>query len=152
MSRALPLSKNSAGARSRFSVGNSDLSRRAAIRLAQIGLIVLFVVTSVFAYRATLQKQRELSAAHDAAAWRANSSAAIARESSANAATLDGFVATWRAQRASTAGTTTLTWTVADARDLRTSLLSLDATNAKTQRVDVVRREAGFSIVAELLQ
>ena len=112
--------------------------------------IIIFTAISLFAFRASEQKQAERSAANSAAAWQQ-----VGRVSTA-ANSIDAFATTWSAQHAdgansaNGAGQRTLSWRVRDARDLRSSLLALDATKAPVQRIDIVRRDASFTVVAEV--
>lgn len=146
MNRAASLHRASTTATSGRLVGGEAFSRRALTRFLYVALIVLFATISVFAYRAAEQKRRDAIAANDAAAWRQSGAVAATNP------TLDAFIAAWGAQRATNSGQTTLTWSTRDTRDLRASLLALDATKANVQRIDVTRREAGFTLVAEVLQ
>ncbi|MGL4233605.1 MAG: hypothetical protein ACRDAM_19550 [Casimicrobium sp.] len=68
---------------------------------------------------------------------------------STSAVTIESFASTWGAQRAKTADQITLTWSVRDARDLRASLLAFDATQPKSPRITVSKRDNGFAIAVE---
>jgi hypothetical protein len=146
MSRTIASFKTPARATARGLRAGNTLTRRDLMRWIYAALIVLFAAISVFTYRAAERKHRDLAAANDASAWRQSGAVATASLS------LDAFVSTWGAQRTKNSTQTTLTWSVRDTRDLRASLLALDATKASTQRIDVTRREAGFTIVAEIAQ
>jgi hypothetical protein len=67
-----------------------------------------------------------------------------------NPQTLEQFAATWRANVAKTADQVTVNWSVRDARDLRGSLAAFDATQSKSPRINVVRRDGAFAVTAEL--
>jgi hypothetical protein len=120
------------------------LDRRAVVRIAYLVAIVLFAAVAAFAFHASEQRRAELFATHSGASWKQ------AGPVSEPAASSDAFIATWRAVRADNAGQRTLSWSVRDTRDLRASLLALDATKVAVQRIDVVRRDASFTVVAEV--
>jgi hypothetical protein len=126
-------------------VGTID--RRSATRYSLAIAIVLLSLLSFVVYNVAESKRQLVSSANNSAAWNATT-AKVPAES----LTLNAFSATWAAQRATNGGQATLAWSARDARDLRASLLALDATKQRVQRIDVVRRESGFTITAEIAQ
>jgi hypothetical protein len=125
-----------------LSRSGASVDRRVVRRIALVVVTALFTLLAFYLH--------SLASAHHASARDAASRAAW--QSSGNTAaaiSLDAFVATWAAQRAKSAEQTTLSWSVRDARDLRASLLALDATRVAVQRVNVNKRDNGYSVSVE---
>jgi hypothetical protein len=117
--------------------------RRALRRTALAAATLVFTMLAMYLAFASNAKQTRAQDANQRGAWNtvAISNAALP---------LDNFVSTWAAKRSSNAEQTSLNWIVRDTRDLRQSLLALDATRVVVQRISVTKRDADFTVSAEV--
>jgi hypothetical protein len=117
--------------------------RRALRRSALATATLIFAMLAMYLAFASNAKQTRAQDANQRSAWNALAS-------SNTALPLDNFISTWAAKRSSNAEQTSLNWIVRDTRDLRQSLLALDATRVVVQRISVTKRDADFTVSAEV--
>ena len=130
------------------------LDRRALQRMGLLCVMVLMIATTYWFLHAANAKQDAAREAATRQAW-TTASPVLAKGATSS---LDTVVTQWTMRREKSAEQTTLSWAVADARDLQASLRALDAvqlsvldaTQSRARRIDVKRREGGFTITAEL--
>jgi hypothetical protein len=120
----------------------ASLDRRTVRRVALVVATTLLALAAFYLHSLASARHANARDAATRAAWQSSGNTAAA-------ISLDAFVATWAAQRAKSAEQTTLSWSVRDARDLRASLLALDATRIAVQRVNVNKRDNGYSVSVE---
>jgi hypothetical protein len=112
-------------------------------RIAKSTGILIAIITALLIATLTSKAQSALVAAQTANAWTFRAAPAVQ-------ISLDAFVADWQATRASANDATTLQWSVNDITHASASLYALDASRAKTQRINVVKRDGRVAISAEV--
>jgi hypothetical protein len=131
------------------SKSKQSIDRRTLLRVA-LTLITLFAIAcAIFLTRASDAAREQTREATMARGWQ-NARPAVA----ANTAkpTIDAVISQWSMRRDNVSGQTSLAWSVADSRDIQASLLALDATQIRAQRIEIKKRESGFALTAELSQ
>ncbi len=123
------------------------MDRRTLLR-AVLSLITLCaMVCAIFLARssdATRAQTREATMTHG---WQNARPAGVA---SAAKPTMEAVMSQWSMRRDNVGGLSSLTWTVADSRDVQASLLAMDATQIRAQRIEIKKSESGFTLTAEL--
>jgi hypothetical protein len=124
-------------------VRRGELSTFPARRLLLLGVIVGCLLASLFLMRAINENAGQARDRANAEAWHTQS---VTQPKVA----LEQIASQWSMRLEASADSRSATWTVADLREVRASLLALDSAAIATRRITVSKRDASWSINAEL--
>jgi hypothetical protein len=122
---------------------SASMDKRTLRRIALLAATLIAVVGTLLLLRAVSSFNVSRVDQTIAQAWQTSGSTSAKRS-------IDAVAVQWGMQRQKSADQNALAWSVADMRDLRASLLALDSTQTRIQKISVTKRDAGFAVTAEL--